>query len=70
MTQRRRIKQTHSLEQRLSTEAERLRAQAELLRPGPLRDAVIRKAEQAESASQMSTWLTSPGTQPSKSTEG
>ena len=64
--QRRRIKQTETLEQRLTTEAKRLRAQAKLLRPGPARDAVIRKARQAETGSRMSEWLRSPELQPHK----
>ena len=62
--QRRRFKQTQSLEERLSEEAKRLRAEAKLLPPGPERDALIRKARQAETGSHMSEWLTSPGLQP------
>jgi hypothetical protein len=45
---RRRFNQTQSLEMRLSEEAKRLREEAKLLRPGALRDELIRKAEQAE----------------------
>ncbi|MBR1251347.1 hypothetical protein JQ609_31070 [Bradyrhizobium sp. AUGA SZCCT0169] len=67
MTERRHIKQTESLEQRLAEEAKRLRAQAKLLRPGAARDAVIRKARQAETGSHMSAWLRSPALQPPKS---
>jgi hypothetical protein len=67
MTERRRIKQTESLEQRLSKEAQRLRAKATLLRPGAERDFVIRKARQAETGLQMSEWLKSPGLQLPKS---
>jgi hypothetical protein len=62
--QRRHFKQTQSLEERLSEEAKRLRAEAKLLPPGPERDALIRKARQAETGSHMSEWLTSPGLQP------
>ncbi len=62
--QRRRFKQTQSLEDRLSEEAKRLRAEAKLLPPGAVRDALIRKALQAESGSHMSEWLTSPGLRP------
>jgi hypothetical protein len=62
--QRRRFKQTHSLEERLSEEAKRLRAEAKLLPPGAARDEMIRKARQAETASHMNEWLTSPGLHP------
>jgi hypothetical protein len=68
MTERKRIKQTESLEQRLIEEARRLRAQAKLLRPGAVRDDVIRKARQAEVGSHMSEWLRSAELQPPKST--
>ena len=62
--QRRRFKQTQTLEQRLADEAKRLREEAKLLPPGPLRDAVLRRARQAETGSRMSEWLQSPGLQP------
>ena len=61
---RRRFKQTQSLEERLSEESKRLRAEAELLPPGARRDEMIRKARQAETASHLSEWLTSPGLRP------
>ena len=61
MFQRRRFKQTDSLEQRLSDEAQRLRKKAESLRPGAVRDELIRKAQQAEVGAHMSEWLRSPG---------
>jgi hypothetical protein len=61
MQRRRRFKQTLSLEQRLSEEAKRLRAAANLLPPGAARDEMIRKARQAEIGSRMNAWLTSPG---------
>ena len=53
-----------SLEERLSEEAKRLRAEAKFLPPGAQRDALIRKARQAEIASRINEWLTSPGLQP------
>jgi hypothetical protein len=62
--QHRRFKQTQSLEERLSEEARRLRAEAELLSPGPAREEMIRKARQAEIASHLNEWLTSPGLRP------
>jgi hypothetical protein len=65
--QRRRVKQTTvSFEERLAEEAKRLRAEAKQLQPGALRDELIRKARQAETASHMNEWLTSPGLQPPK----
>jgi hypothetical protein len=61
---RRRFAQTTSLEERLADEARRLREEAELLPHGPVRDAAIRKARQAETGSHMSEWLRSSGLQP------
>jgi hypothetical protein len=43
MQQRRRFKQTVSLEARLAEAARRLREEAELLPHGPVRDAALRK---------------------------
>jgi hypothetical protein len=62
--ERRRFKHAQSLEGRLSEEAKRLRAEAKLLPPGAERDALIRKARQAEIASHMNESLTSPELQP------
>ncbi len=62
--QRLRSKQTVSLEERLAEEAKRLRAEAKLLPPGAARDALIRRARQAEIGSHMSEWLRSPGLRP------
>lgn len=64
MKQRRRFKQTESLEERLAQEAERLKEQARELPHGPEREILLRKARQAETGSRMSEWLTSPGLQP------
>ena len=64
MERRRRFTQTQSLEERLAEEAKRLRAEAKLLKPGTVRDELIRKARQAETGSHMSEWLRSPGLQP------
>lgn len=50
-----------SLEIRLAKEAKRLRAEAKLLPAGSAREAMLRKARQAETGSQMSEWLRSPG---------
>jgi hypothetical protein len=63
---RRRFKQTVSLEERHSQEAKRLREEAKLLPPGTVREALSRKARQAETGSHMSEWLRSPELQPAK----
>jgi hypothetical protein len=60
----RRLFKRISLEERLSEEAKRLRTEAKLLPPGTARDEMIRKARQAETASHMNEWLTSPGLRP------
>jgi hypothetical protein len=64
MPQRRRFKQTETLEYRLATEAANLRKQAEGLPPGVRREELIRKADQAEAASHINEMLSSPGLQP------
>jgi hypothetical protein len=61
---RRRFKQTQSLEERLAEEAKRLREEAKLLPPGAVREALLRKARQAETGSHVTEWLTSPGLRP------
>lgn len=61
---RRRFKQSRSLEERLAAEAKRLRDEARSLPPGAAREATLRKARQAETATHMSAWLTSPETKP------
>jgi hypothetical protein len=61
MQTRRRFGQVQSLEQRLAAEAKRLRTDAESLPFGLEREALLRKARQAETGSHMSEWLTSPG---------
>ena len=63
---RRHVKQTESLEIRLSAEAARLRAEAQKLPHGIAREELLRRARQAETASHVSEWLTSPGLQPPK----
>jgi len=64
--QRRRFKQTTSLEQRLAEEAHRLREQAKTLPPGADRERLLRKAREDEMVAQMTGWITSPGLQPPK----
>ena len=59
--QRRRFKQLLSLSERLEQEAARLRAQAKSLPYGPERERLLRKARQAETATHVDEWLSSPG---------
>ena len=51
------------LQDRLMLEAVRLTDEANELAPGLLRDARIRKARQAATASHVNEWLSSPGLQ-------
>ena len=60
MTERRRFKQAEVLESRLADAAKRLREAAKLLPPGAAREAILRKARQAETGSRLSEWLGSP----------
>ena len=61
MQQRRRFKQTTTLDQRLSEQAERLRKEAQGTPPGVKRDDLLRRARQAQTAAHMQEWITSPG---------
>ena len=64
MQKRRRFKQSKSLKERLVEEAASCRAQAKLLQPGAVREALIRKARQADTAAHIDEWLRSPDLQP------
>jgi len=64
--QRRRIIQTASLKDRLASFAKELKAKATQLRPGPERDALLKRARRADTASQIDEWANSPGLQPPK----
>lgn len=64
MQKRRRFKHTTSFEERLAQEAERVRAEAEILPEGTQRDLLLKKARQAETAAHINEWLTSPGLRP------
>ncbi len=66
MITRRRFKQTKTLKDRLLEEAQNIREQAELLPYGPVREAAVKKARQAETAAHMDDWLNSPGLRPPK----
>jgi hypothetical protein len=58
---RRRVKHTLSFEERLAEEARRFKEEAEKLPPGSkARDLILRRAQQAERALQISEWVRSP----------
>jgi hypothetical protein len=57
---RRRVVQTHSLEERLTQRAKELFKQAAALPPGIKKEALKKLARQAEVAAHMSEWLSSP----------
>jgi hypothetical protein len=63
MEQRRRFRQLVSLHERLDQEAARLRYEAKKLPHGAERQILIRKARQAETATHIDEWLSSPGLQ-------
>jgi hypothetical protein len=61
MGERRKVRHDRSLDERLAEEARKLRLQAKELPQGMGREALLRKARQAETAARMNEWLTSPG---------
>jgi hypothetical protein len=63
---RRRTKHTETLSDRLAQEAEEARTRAKTMPPGPERDALLRKAREADTAMHLNAWLSSPGLQPPK----
>ncbi|WP_407169800.1 hypothetical protein [Bradyrhizobium sp. ORS 111] len=64
MQKRRRVKQVHSLEHRLTEEAKSLREEAKTLPPGIEQERLLMKARQADTAAHISEWLSSPGLMP------
>jgi hypothetical protein len=64
---RRRFKQTITFEERLAQEAKKFRDEAEKQPTGSLaRELLLRRARQAETASHINSWVSSPGLQPPK----
>ncbi len=61
MPERRRVKQTRSLEERMAEQAATLKEQANHLSPGAEREALLKRARIAETGAHLSDWLTSPG---------
>jgi hypothetical protein len=58
--ERRRGKHKTPFEERLASRARHLRNEAAKLPPGGQRDDLIRRARQAETASHLNEWLSSP----------
>jgi hypothetical protein len=63
MFKRRRFKQQLTLQDRLNAWSKQLKEQAEALPPGRARDALAKKARQADVANHMDDWMKSPGLQ-------
>jgi hypothetical protein len=63
---RNRHKQTKSTSERLLEAAAEARRQASLIAPGRLRQELLRRAREAETAAHLNEWLTSPGLRPPK----
>lgn len=65
--ERRRIDDRLTFKQRLAAEAMHFREAAEKEKPGSMtRELLLRRARQAETASHMNDWLSSPGLRPPK----
>jgi hypothetical protein len=62
--QQHRFKENAILDQRLTEKAQRLRKEAQGTLSGVIRDELIRQAQQAETASHMLEWLSTPRLQP------
>ena len=54
----------HTFEENIAAEKAKLEAQVAQLKPGPQKDALLRKIRQLDTAAHMSEWLSSPGLQP------
>lgn len=71
MGTRRRIKHVKSFEERLAEEALRFKEAAQKQPPGShAQELLLRRARQAETASHVNEWLSSPGLQPPKALKG
>ena len=66
MAERRRFKQFLSLKDRLALWSEQVRAEAAKLQPGPEKEALLKKARQADTAAHLEDWANSPGLQQPK----
>jgi hypothetical protein len=61
---RRRFRQTVSLGDRLTEEAQRLRREAQGTPPGIQRERLMRRARQCDTAANVDKWISSPGLVP------
>ncbi|MBR0806759.1 hypothetical protein JQ636_24720 [Bradyrhizobium japonicum] len=66
MQKRRRFKQQFTLQDRLASWSKQVMATANALPLGPERDAMLKKARQADVAVHLDDWVKSPGLQPPK----
>lgn len=66
MPERRRVKQTRPLEERMAERADKLKEQANQLPAGAKREGLLRRARIAETGAHLSDWIRSPGLQPPK----
>ena len=66
MQRRRRVKQFLSLHDRLKLFSGRLKDEAAKLRPGPERDALLKRAQIADTASHIDELARPPGLKPQK----
>lgn len=66
MFKRRRFKQQLTLQDRLASWAKQVQEQAAALPPGPEREALVKKARQADVACHLDDWVKSPGLQSPK----
>ena len=64
MSGRRRVGHEQPLDERLALEAIKLKETAKRLKPGSRRQALLRKARQAEIAASITAWISSPGLKP------
>jgi hypothetical protein len=66
LSDRQRMKHTESLNDRVAAFANNAQEKANLLPPGPERDAMLKKVRQAKTAAHLDQWAQSPGLQPPK----
>ena len=66
MTERRRFKQTLSLQERLSAWVKGLQAESDKLPSTEKKAELLQKMRQADAAANMEAWANSPGLQPPK----
>ena len=66
MQKRRRFKQVLSLNDRLKLFSDHLKVEAAKLRPGPQRDAMLKRARIADTAAHLNEWANSSGLQAPK----